>query len=344
MGHPPHVMALYELMARSRAVEEACSALWEEGLVSGEYHTSIGEEAVAAGVVAHLNDLDALAVDHRGTAPLVVRGVPPALVIGEVLGSPTGLNAGRAGHMHMADRTRRAAASGIVGASGPLACGMALEAQRTRRGGVAVAFFGEGATNQGMLLESWNLAVVWRLPVIFVCKHSGLAITTTNAESIGAPLRRRARGFGLRSARLRGQDVDHVWRVAGAAVRRARSGRGPSLLLARVHRRDGHFLGDPLQRLFDDPAGQARQLGPPLAAALCAPTPASLGDRARGVAKVAGAATVALSERIRSRRDPVAIARARLDPARVDVVDRQIADEVADAVRAARAGLEAARA
>lgn len=330
--------ALYEHMVRARAVEEACVTLWEQGLVSGEYHTSIGEEAVAAGIVSQLGDADALAIDHRGTAPLVVRGVEPSLLIGEMLGRSTGLNSGRAGHMHLADRTRRAAADGIVGAAGPIACGMALEAQRARRGGVAVAFFGEGAANQGMLLESWNLAVVWRLPVIFVCKQSGLAITTTNAASFGAPLLRRARGFGLRTARLRGHDVHQVRRVAGAAIRRARRGCGPSFLLARVHRRHGHFLGDPLQRVVSDPAGQARELGPPLAAALRAPSTAGIGDRGRGIATVAGSATVAMREMVRSRRDPLAVARGRLDDDQAAVIDRTVADEVAEAVRAAGAG------
>src|SRR4030042_416765 len=133
-------------------------------------HSGTGEEAIIAGVVTQLREGDAMALDHRGTAALLMRGVDPVLILRELLGRPDGLCGGMGGHMHLFSPAHLAASSGIVGAAGPAAVGFALANLHLRPGKVAVAFFGEGATNQGMLLESWNLAAAWKLPVLFVCK------------------------------------------------------------------------------------------------------------------------------------------------------------------------------
>ncbi len=157
-----------------------------------------------------------------------------------------------------------------------------------RPDGVAVAFFGEGAMNQGMLLEALNLARVWNLPVVFVCKDSGLAITTRRGKGFAGDLVRRARGFGLDAERVSGRDVRGVWRAARRAVRRARRGGGPTFLLCRVHRPEGHFLGDPLLRAVHDPVGQTRELVPPMLRSLRA------ADGARTVRRLAGMSDVAV--------------------------------------------------
>jgi len=245
----PDRVGLYRRMLTSRLVEQAIAAMWHDGRISGEMHLSIGEEAICAGVLAHLGDGDAMALDHRGTAPLVIRGVDPGAVIAECLGSTDGLCRGMGGHMHLMSRDHLAAASGIVGAAGPLACGFALAQQHLRPDRVAVAFFGEGAVNQGMLLESFNLAACWALPVIFVCKDNGMAITTPSPKVTGGDLIARVRGFGIPASAVDGSDVDAVWTAAGEAVRRARGGGGPSFLLASCVRPDGHFLGDALVRI-----------------------------------------------------------------------------------------------
>ena len=169
----PDLWALYRQMLRSRLFEEAVKRLWEEGLISGEMHLAIGEEAIAAAVVAHLGDGDAMALDHRGTPLLLMRGVDPVLLLREFLGQADGLCSGHGGHMHLYSRQHLAASSGIVGASGPAGVGFGLAAQYLRPGTCAVAFFGEGAMNQGMLLESMNLAVAWNLPVFFVRTMGG---------------------------------------------------------------------------------------------------------------------------------------------------------------------------
>jgi TPP-dependent pyruvate/acetoin dehydrogenase alpha subunit len=157
-------------MLKSRLFEEAVAKLWHDGLISGEMHLGTGEEAVVAGVVSQLREGDAMALDHRGSAALIMRGLDPVLIIRELLGCPDGLCGGMGGHMHLFSREYLAASSGIVGAAGPAAAGFALAANRLRPGSIAVAFFGEGSMNQGMLMESMNLASAWNLPVLFVCK------------------------------------------------------------------------------------------------------------------------------------------------------------------------------
>ena len=151
---------LYRMMLKLRRVEERVKSLWEAGLISGEMHLGTGEEAVIVGIVDHLLEGDALALDHRSTPALIARGVDPVLIFKELLGKSDGLCGGRGGHMHLFSPKHLAASSGIVGSAGPLAVGFALAEQLLRPKSITVAFFGEGALNQGMLLESLNLAVV----------------------------------------------------------------------------------------------------------------------------------------------------------------------------------------
>ena len=189
--------AAFEVVSRIRYVERALVELWQHGLVPGELHPGLGEEAAVAGVCLHLRPGDATTTDHRSTAVLVARGVPAEPLLLEAVGDPSGLHGGRGGHMHLFVPDLPSSSDGIVGTAGPYACGYALAALRRGTGGVSVAFFGEGAANQGMLLESWNLAVAWRLPVLFVCKDNGWAITTRSPAVTGGDLVERARGFGL---------------------------------------------------------------------------------------------------------------------------------------------------
>ena len=188
---------LYRQMLRCRMFLGAIKKLWEEGEISGEMHLEIGEEAVAAGVVQHLVEGDALALDHRGTPPLVVRGVDLVALLKEMLGLPGGLCGGKGGHMHFFSRRHLVASSGIVGASAPLAAGFSLAGQYLKKDTVALAFFGEGAMNQGMVMESFNLSRIWNLPVLFVCKDNGWAITTRSETVTAGNLKERAASFGL---------------------------------------------------------------------------------------------------------------------------------------------------
>ena len=239
---------LYELMLRSRLFEELVNDLWDDGRISGEMHMGIGEEGIVAGVVDHMQDGDAIALDHRGTPPMIMRGVPARALLAEMLGRADGLCAGQGGHMHLYAPEYLAASSGIVGSSGPAAAGFALAGQMQRPGSIAVAFFGEGAINQGMLLESLNLAAVWDLPVLFVCKDDGWAIfTPTETTTRSSPVER-ARGFGLTAVSADGRDVMATWRAAGKLLEKVRAGEGPAFLHASCVRPHAHFLGDPLLR------------------------------------------------------------------------------------------------
>jgi pyruvate dehydrogenase E1 component alpha subunit len=328
----------YEALRRVRAVEDAHAALWAEGLISGEFHSGVGEEAVAVGVVAQLRDGDAMALDHRGTPALVARGVDPRALLLEAAGHEDGVGGGYGGHMHLVAPEVLAVTDGIVGSSGPTACGMALAARSRGGDAVAVAFFGEGAANQGMLLESLNLAVAWRLPVLFVCKDSGWAITTRSRRVTGGSLVRRARAFGMPGVDVDGWKIEVVTAAAKRLVERARAGAGPGFLLARVYRPGGHFAGDPMLRLVRDPLHEGALVVPGLLAAARA-TPGAAGRaRARAGGDVVSRLAVLAWQHVRGDSDPVTYARRHLTPAVSQAVDARVSrevDTVLDEVRAA---------
>jgi pyruvate dehydrogenase E1 component alpha subunit len=260
----PDIWRLYRHMLRSRRFEEAVARLWEEGRIFGEMHLGVGEEAIVAGVVDQLREGDAMALDHRGTPPLLMRGVDPVLLLREFLGRADGLCAGMGGHMHLFAPAHLAASSGIVGAAGPAAAGFALAARYLRPEAAAISFFGEGAMNQGMLMEAMNLAVVWKLPILFVCKDNAWAITTPATATQGGDLIDRARGFGMPADAVDGCDVEAVWSTANAALARARSGDGPTFMLARCIHLEGHYLGDPLLRAARNPVKEMLPMVEPL--------------------------------------------------------------------------------
>jgi len=261
---------VYKQMVRIRTFEEALASLWRRGLISGELHLGTGEEALIAGVVWRMRKGDALTLDHRSTPALVARGVDLKSMVLEMLGSPAGLCGGAGGHMHMFSREHLAASSGIVGSSAPLGAGFALSAKALRPESVAVAFLGEGAMNQGMVLEALNLAAAWKLPLIVVCKDNGWAITTRSKTVTAGSLCRRASSLGVFALRVDGLRADRVSRIARVAFARARGGGGPVFIHARCAHLEGHFLGDPLLRVFKDPVGQVREISGPLTKAVAA--------------------------------------------------------------------------
>jgi len=260
--------SLYGMMFKLRRVEERIKSLWEGGLISGEMHLGTGEEAVIVGVVDHLRDGDALALDHRSTPPLTARGIDPVLIFKELLGKADGLCAGQGGHMHLMSADHLVASSGIVGSAGPMAAGFALAGQLLRPRSITAAFFGEGALNQGMLLESLNLAVVWKLPLLFVCKDNRWAITSPSQELTGGSILDRALGFGLSCRDVDGLDAEATWRAAAEEIQRIRNGGGPGFIRARCSRLDGHFLGDPAPVLLRNPSEIAKRAGPLMRASL----------------------------------------------------------------------------
>ena len=330
----------YRTMVRMRLVDEALAQAWADGLVPGEYHSGIGEEGINSGVLAQLSGRDSMALDHRNTAPLVGRGTDIKAIMLEVLGSQDGLNRGHAGHMHLMDPDLPAAADGIVGTSGPLAVGHAIAHARLRPGRVAVAFHGEAAANQGMLMEAYNLAAAWTLPVVFVCKDNRWSITTYTAEMTGGDLADRARAFGLAVERADGSRVDDVFRAAGVLVARAREGHGPGYLHATCHRPGGHVEGDPILRLLKDPAGQAKELGPSMIEAARSDSGGSRTQRlaAAKVLSLRGA-RAARDYTVRARLDPLRHGRRLLDDATAERIEEQERTLVEQAITEARAAI-----
>ncbi len=338
----PDLWSLYALMLKSRLFEEAIAKLWHDGLISGEMHLGTGEEAIIAGVVAHLREGDAMALDHRGSAALLMRGVDPILILRELLGHVDGLCGGMGGHMHLFSKEHLAASSGIVGAAGPTAAGFALAAQYLRPGAVAVAFFGDGAMNQGMLLESMNLASVWNLPVLFVCKDDGWAITAQSAKVTGGNLNERAHGLGIPVVEADGSDVSAMWEAAHGAIERARSGQGPTFLHARCVHFEGHFLGFQLIRIVRDPLREMPEIAVPLTQSFLRFGGSTLRERIAGLKIVIAAVLTTVRDPRRDpTNDPVLRVRTNLpsDPARLQELEDQIEKEISNVLASALVGV-----
>jgi TPP-dependent pyruvate/acetoin dehydrogenase alpha subunit len=342
---PADLWSLYALMLKSRLYERAVAQLWKDGLISGEMHLGTGEEAIIAGVVSQLRPDDAMALDHRASAALLMRGVDPVLMLREMLGYADGLCGGMGGHMHLFSKEHLAASSGIVGAAGPTAAGFALAAQYSRPGAIAVAFFGEGAANQGMLMESMNLASVWNLPVLFVCKDDGWAITTQDRQATGGDLNTRARGLGVPAVEVDGRDVSAVWTAAHAAIEEARSGHGPAFLHASCVHFEAHFLGFQLLRMVRDPLREMPAIAGPLTRSFLRPGGAALRERIAGLRAVLSATQSTARDPRQDQRtnDPLARARATLEsePERLRELEDRIEGEIGAVVAAALAEVPA---
>jgi pyruvate dehydrogenase E1 component alpha subunit len=329
-------------MLKSRLFEEAVASLWHDGLVSGEMHLGTGEEAIIAAVVAQLQEGDAMALDHRGTAALLMRGVSPILILRELLGREDGLCGGRGGHMHLFSKDHLAASSGIVGASGPAAAGFALSSQYLRPGTLAVAFFGEGAMNQGILMESLNLASVWKLPVVFVCKDDGWSIATPSEQVTGGDLSDRARGLGMPAVEVDGRDVSKVWEAAHSALEHARSGEGPTFLRARCVHFEGHFMGLQLLRVVRAPLREMPRIAVPILRSFLHPGGAGLTDRVSGLKSVMAPVLATLRDPRRdSSNDPVRRAREILlsDRERLRELEERIEEEISEVLASALEGV-----
>ncbi|WP_231395631.1 thiamine pyrophosphate-dependent enzyme [Mycobacterium marinum] len=426
---PIDAARVYRMMVRMRLAEEALVEAWQEGLVPGEYHSAIGEEGIVAGILTQLFEFDTLALDHRNTAPLVGRGIDLQALMLEVLGSDQGIASGMAGHMHIFDPDLRAGADGIVGAAGPLAVGHAIAHTQLHPGSVAIAFHGEAAMNQGMLMEAYNMAVAWNLPVVFVCKDnkwgiklyegiaSGMAghmhifdpdlragadgivgaagplavghaiahtqlhpgsvaiafhgeaamnqgmlmeaynmavawnlpvvfvckdnkwgITTYSKDQTGADPISRARGFGLEVASAAGHKVADVHAAAGRLIERARSGNGPGFLYVTCHRPGGHFEGDPLVGLLRAPRKQLSVWVPELRSGLTATESGSRTDKLRAMAGIGKrAARFAYDVGRTAGKDPVRRGRSLISADAATAIEAQERAEVLAAMTEARA-------
>jgi TPP-dependent pyruvate/acetoin dehydrogenase alpha subunit len=238
-------VAAYERMLLIRAFEHAMHRLFLAGEVHGTTHLCAGQEAVPVGVCLALEAGDYVAGTYRGHGHALAKGTDPDALAAEMLGRATGVCGGRAGSMNVVDLERGLIGCfGIVGGSIAAATGAALSAKREGR--VAVAFFGDGATNQGYFHECLNFAAVAALPALFVCENNLYGEFTPMAQvTAGGDIAGRAQAFGVPSARVDGNDVWAVHQAADAAISRARGGGGPALLECLTYRHYGHSKGDP---------------------------------------------------------------------------------------------------
>ncbi len=238
-------LALYRQMLEIRRTEEQLAKSHQAGLIPGACHTYVGEEAIATGVCAHLTHRDAVFSTHRGHGHALAKGVPPREVIAELFGRVTGCSRGRGGSMHLfAPEVGMMGTSGIVGPCILQATGAGYSSKLLDNGTVGVAFFGDGAANNGAFHEGLNLAAIWDLPVIFVCENNmyatevAFSYATRNTE-----VAERAKTYGMSAVAVDGNDVLAVYQAAGEAVERARTGQGPTLIEGKTYRTRAHAEG-----------------------------------------------------------------------------------------------------
>ena len=239
------LLTMYRTMVTIRRFEEQAKREADAGKLRG-MHSSIGQEAVPTGVCAHLGDKDYVLGTHRSHHHCIAKGVDISEMMAELLGKATGTNSGKGGTMHIADINKgMLGANGVVGSNIPVATGVALRAKVQGVDHVSVVFFGDGASSQGSLHESMNLASIWKLPVIFVCENNRYAESTPFEYVVaGGSVADRAAGYGMPGVTVDGQSVLDVYEVSGEAVRRARAGEGPTLIEAQTYRYQGHFGAD----------------------------------------------------------------------------------------------------
>ena len=242
----PHLRELYRRMVLVRHLEEALGRAHAQGQIKGPLHRCDGQEAVGIGVTYVLRRLDTVMSTHRGHAHYVGKGADLRRLVAEIMGKATGYGRGRAGHMLIGDPQRGLlGGNGIVGGSIPIAVGAALAHRNLRTGGVAVSFFGDGAVNSGSFNESLNMAMLWTLPVVFVCENNQYGLTVHLRRHLAhTRIVDRALGYGIPGEEIDGNDVERVVAAAARSVERARSGGGPSLLVAETYRRTGFSTSD----------------------------------------------------------------------------------------------------
>jgi pyruvate dehydrogenase E1 component alpha subunit len=240
------LVGMLRTMLLIRAFEEKADELFALGRIHGTMHLSLGQEAVAVGVCAALRADDYILSTHRGHGHCLAKGAEPHLMMAEFLGKETGYCRGRGGSMHIADvRGGNLGANGIVAGGLPIATGVGLSIQMRRTGQVAVAFFGDGAANEGAFHESLNLAAIWTLPVVFVCENNQYAMSMPARRAMRVErVSDRAAAYGMPGVTVDGMDVLAVHEAAASAVERARAGGGPTLLECVTYRYKGHSKSD----------------------------------------------------------------------------------------------------
>ena len=244
---PEALLEVYRKMLTIRTFEETIFDVYRKGLMPGLAHLSDGQEATPVGVCAALRQDDTITSTHRGHGHIIAKGGRVEPMMAEVMGRVTGYCRGKGGEMHIADVSLGIlGANGIVGGGIGIAAGSAFTAKREGKGRVSVAFFGDGAINQGIWYETANIAVLWKLPLIYVCENNQYTEFTNYKKLVsGAGLGARAEAMGMKSLEVDGNDVLAVYQAAHELVEAARKGQGPATLICHTFRYGGHHSGEP---------------------------------------------------------------------------------------------------
>ena len=240
----PDRIELLRTMMRIRRFEIRCRELFLDGAIKGTAHSSVGQEAIAAGACFALREEDFLVSHHRGHGHCIAKGASPARMMAELMGREDGYCRGLGGSMHIADLSLNIlGANGVVGAGMGIGVGAALAAWQRQDGSAGIAFFGDGAANEGILHEALNIAEVWRLPILFFCENNQYGLSTASARvTAGEGVAARAAAYGVPGEVIDGNDVAAVFATTERALARARAGEGPSLIEATTYRWDDHSM------------------------------------------------------------------------------------------------------
>lgn len=258
------LLELLRVMVRIREFENEAIELAKQNLTRAAVHTYNGEEAIAAGVCAHLSNQDYITSTHRGHGHCVAKGADLKKMFAELMARESGYCKGKGGSMHIADlATGMLGANGIVGGGIPLAMGAALGIDLLKGDNIAVCFFGDGASNEGSFHESLNMASVWKLPVVFICENNKYGISTHISKSMNVEhVSDRAKGYGIKGVTIDGNDVVGVYNTFAEIADYVRRGNGPVLLEMDTYRLSGHYYGDNENYRTKDEVAQWRQKDP----------------------------------------------------------------------------------
>jgi len=261
---PERLQDAYRQMLVIRKFEETIRSLYQQGKIRGSFHPCVGQEATAVGGCWALRPDDHMTCTYRGHGQALAKGLSVRTAMAEMLGKATGCSKGKGGSMHFTDPSvGLLGANAIVGAGVPHAAGAALASQLQKRDNVALAYFGEGAVNQGVFLETLNLAAVWKLPLILVCENNRYSEMTPSHETTSiVETYQRAAAFGIEAVQVDGNDLELMYNAVEQAVAKARVGSGPIYIEAMTYRLWGHMMGDPEVYRTKEEVAQARENEP----------------------------------------------------------------------------------
>lgn len=264
-GQRTMLMRYFRDMLLIRRFEEKAGQLYGMGLIGGFCHLYIGQEAVVVGIQAAQQKTDSVITSYRDHGHMLAAGMDARGVMAELTGRIGGYSKGKGGSMHMFSREKKFyGGHGIVGAQVPIGTGLAFAHKYLNDGGVCLTYFGDGAVNQGQVYESFNMAALWKLPVVFIIENNKYSMGTAQARHAAGELDKRGEPYGIPGRKVDGMDVQKVYEASVEAIEHARSGKGPVLLEMETYRYRGHSMSDPAKYRTKDEVEEWRSKHDPI--------------------------------------------------------------------------------